>query len=107
MLFGHSGLDYLIRCLKAAEGRRTLTAVKKGSRREMSRIDISFIKLLIISGLIASIYGQVNAAELSNDPLPTVQENIRHIRLFSLMSGSQKNGRKGMLKERFHCCSLS
>src|ERR1051325_3557688 len=41
----------------------------------MSRIDISFI-LIIISGLIASIYGQVNAAELSNDPLPTVQENI-------------------------------
>ena len=42
----------------------------------MSRFDTSCIKLIIISGLIASIYGQVNAAELTNDPLPTVQENI-------------------------------
>jgi Rhodanese-like domain len=42
----------------------------------MSTIDRFFIKLIIISGLIASIYGQVNAAELTNDPLPTVQENI-------------------------------
>jgi len=42
----------------------------------MSRFDTSCIKLIIISGLIASIYGQINAAELTYDPLPTVQENI-------------------------------
>ena len=35
-----------------------------------------FTKLLMISGIIASIYGHVHAAELSNDPLPTVQENV-------------------------------
>ena len=37
---------------------------------------IPFVKLIIISGIIASTYGYVHAAELSNDPLPTVQENI-------------------------------
>ena len=42
----------------------------------MSRFDTSCIKLIIISGLTASIYGQINAAELTYDPLPTVQENI-------------------------------
>src|SRR5215468_1332190 len=33
-------------------------------------------KLIMISSLIAFIYSHVHAAELSNDPLPTVQENI-------------------------------
>ena len=37
---------------------------------------IPFIKLIMISGMIASIYGYVHGAELSNDPLPAVQENI-------------------------------
>src|SRR5260370_15680610 len=34
------------------------------------------LKLLMISSLIAFIYSHVHAAELSNDPLPTVQENV-------------------------------
>jgi len=34
------------------------------------------IKLIMISGLIAFLYGYVHAADLSNDPLPTVQENV-------------------------------
>ena len=37
---------------------------------------IQLIKLLMISSLIAFIYSHVHAAELSNDPLPTVQENV-------------------------------
>jgi rhodanese-related sulfurtransferase len=34
------------------------------------------MKLLMISSLIAYIYSHIHAAELSNDPLPTVQENV-------------------------------
>src|SRR5262245_12920406 len=34
------------------------------------------MKPLIISSFVALIYGHVHAAELSNDPLPTVQENV-------------------------------
>jgi len=34
------------------------------------------MKLIMISSLIAFIYGPVKAAELSDDPLPTVQENV-------------------------------
>ena len=37
---------------------------------------IQLIKLLMISSLTAFIYIHVNAAELSNNPLPTVQENV-------------------------------
>ena len=37
---------------------------------------IQLVKLLAISSLIAFTYSPVHAAELSNDPLPTVQENI-------------------------------
>ena len=37
---------------------------------------IHLIKLLMISSLIALIHSHVHAAELSNDPLPTVQENV-------------------------------
>ena len=37
---------------------------------------IQLIKLLMISSLIAFIYSRVHAAELTNDPLPTVQENL-------------------------------
>jgi phage shock protein E len=44
-----------------------------GARHIMT---IPVIKLVMISGIIASIYGYGHAAELSNDPLPTVQENI-------------------------------
>jgi rhodanese-related sulfurtransferase len=35
-----------------------------------------FIKLFMISSLIAFIHSSIHAAELSNDPLPTVQENV-------------------------------
>ena len=35
-----------------------------------------FVKLLIISSLIAFIHGDIPANELSNDPLPAVQENV-------------------------------
>jgi len=59
-------------------------------RRETSRIQLRqayataaerimtvlFIKLVMMSSLIAFICGHVHAAELSNDPLPTVQENV-------------------------------
>jgi rhodanese-related sulfurtransferase len=37
---------------------------------------IQFIKFLMMCSLIAFIYNQVHAAEPSNDPLPTVQENV-------------------------------
>jgi phage shock protein E len=37
---------------------------------------IHLIKLLAISSLIAFTYSPVRAAELSNDPFPTVQANI-------------------------------
>jgi len=37
---------------------------------------IQIMKLLMISSLIAYIYSHIHAAELSNDPLPTVQENV-------------------------------
>jgi len=37
---------------------------------------IQLIKLLLIYNLTALICGHVNGAELSNDPLPTVQENV-------------------------------
>ena len=44
-----------------------------GANRIMT---IQLIKLLMISGLTAFIYSHVDAAELTNDPLPTVQENL-------------------------------
>jgi len=44
-----------------------------GAKRIMT---ISLIKLIMISSLIGSIYGHIHAAELSNDPLPTVRENV-------------------------------
>ena len=37
---------------------------------------MQLIKLLLISSLITLIYSHVHAAELTNDPLPTVQENL-------------------------------
>ena len=37
---------------------------------------IQLIKLLVISSLIAFIYTHVRAADLTDDPLPTVQENV-------------------------------
>ena len=37
---------------------------------------IQLIKLLMICSLIAFSYSRVHAAEPSNDPLPTVQENV-------------------------------
>jgi rhodanese-related sulfurtransferase len=44
-----------------------------GAKRIMT---IQLIKLLMISSLIGFIYSHVHAAELTNDPLPTVQENL-------------------------------
>ena len=41
-----------------------------------SNMTIRLIKVLTISGLIAFIYSDLHAAELTNDPLPTVQENV-------------------------------
>ncbi|HTL78761.1 MAG TPA: rhodanese-like domain-containing protein [Candidatus Babeliales bacterium] len=37
---------------------------------------IRLLKVLMVSGLIGFIYSHVHAAELSDDPLPTVQENV-------------------------------
>lgn len=39
-------------------------------------ITIRLLKVLMISALMAFIYSHVHAAELSDDPLPTVQENV-------------------------------
>lgn len=39
-------------------------------------VTTQLIKLLMTSSLIAFICSDVHAAELSNDPLPTVQENV-------------------------------
>jgi len=44
-----------------------------GANRIMT---IQLVKLLMISGLTAFIYSRMDAAELTNDPLPTVQENL-------------------------------
>ena len=44
-----------------------------GTKRTMT---IQLVKLLMICSLIAFIYSPIHAAELSNDPLPTVQENL-------------------------------
>ena len=45
-------------------------------RRGKRIMTIQFVKLLMISSLTVFIYSHVNAAEPSNDPLPTVQENV-------------------------------
>jgi rhodanese-related sulfurtransferase len=37
---------------------------------------IQLLKLLMISSLIAFIYTDLHAADLTDDPLPTVQENL-------------------------------
>ena len=37
---------------------------------------MQLVKLLMISGLTGFFCSHVHAAELSNDPLPTVQENV-------------------------------
>ena len=37
---------------------------------------IQLLRLLMISSLIAFLCSHIHAAELSNDPLPTVQENV-------------------------------
>ena len=66
---------------------------------------IQLIKLLLISTLIALTYSYVHAAELSNDPLPTVRKTSQHIKRFSSMSANRGNGSKGTLKERSHCRS--
>jgi rhodanese-related sulfurtransferase len=44
-----------------------------GAKRIMTT---QLIRLLMMSGLIAFVYSHLHAAELTNDPLPTVQENL-------------------------------
>jgi phage shock protein E len=39
-------------------------------------MNVQLTKLLLISSIIALSYSPIHAAELSNDPLPTVQENV-------------------------------
>jgi len=39
-------------------------------------MNIQLLKVLMIFSVIAFIYSHVHAAELSDDPLPTVQENV-------------------------------
>ena len=58
-----------------AETKKTIVdkCYAAGSKRVMT---IRLLKLLVISSLVAFIYSHFNAAELSNDPLPTVQENV-------------------------------
>ena len=51
--------------------------VRKGYAGEAKRsMTFQLIKLLVISSLIAFTSSAIYAAELSNDPLPTVQANI-------------------------------
>ena len=45
-------------------------------RRGKRIMIMQLIKLLLIFSLITLIYSHVRGAELSNDPLPTVQENV-------------------------------
>src|SRR6476660_9028876 len=44
-----------------------------GAKRVMT---IQLLKVLMISSAIAFIYSHLHAAELSDDPLPSVQENV-------------------------------
>jgi len=44
-----------------------------GAKRVMT---VQVIRLVVISSVIGFIYSAVNAADLSSDPLPTVQENV-------------------------------
>ena len=37
---------------------------------------VQLLKVLMVFSVIAFIYSHVHAAELSDDPLPTVQENV-------------------------------
>ena len=39
-------------------------------------MNIQLLKVVMISSVIALIYSHVHAAELSDDPLPTVQQNV-------------------------------
>ena len=44
-----------------------------GAKRVMTSL---LLKVLLTFALIPFVYGHVHAADLSNDPLPTVQENV-------------------------------
>ena len=46
----------------------------QGSAKQIMTIQL--LKLLMISSLIAFIYTDLHAADLTDDPLPTVQENL-------------------------------
>jgi rhodanese-related sulfurtransferase len=53
------------------------TVVRQGFMAGAKYIMITILmKLVMICSVIAFIFGQVHAAEPTNDPLPTVQENL-------------------------------
>src|SRR5262245_13423030 len=54
---------------KTISGRLNLARAKRSMITQL-------VKFLMISSLIAFIHTQLHAEELSNDPLPTVQENV-------------------------------
>lgn len=60
---------------------------------------MQFIKLLMMSGLIASLCSHVHAAELSNDPLPTVQENIATHKAVLVDVREPKEWKQGHIEE--------
>jgi rhodanese-related sulfurtransferase len=59
-----------------AKTKHTKTIGRQSYAAGAKRMTSQLVKLFMISSLIAFFYGQLHAAELSNDPLPTVQENV-------------------------------
>lgn len=59
-------------------GRETTKPIMRGTYTASIKhiMKSKLLKLLMMSGLIASVCSPVNAAEPSSDPLPAVQENI-------------------------------
>jgi phage shock protein E len=60
-----------------AEAKTKKAIVRQRYAAEAKRImTTQLIRLLMTSGLIGFVYSHLHAAELTNDPLPTVQENL-------------------------------
>jgi phage shock protein E len=57
---------------------RNRESYRAGTLRDWRKrvMTIQLLKLFMIFSLIAFIYSHVHAAELSNDPLPAVQQNV-------------------------------
>ena len=49
---------------------------QRNAARAKQIMTVQLIKLLLISSLVALIYSHLPAADLTDDPLPTVQENL-------------------------------